>query len=526
MQLSVIETQPMLVPILKTKQIDLAVEILSKIEILPESEQTQLLALVAPKLQDEKLKRAFHMALHLEDGLSKGLGLIEFLPYIAKEDIKIATDRILGCIESLIEVEDKACLIESFIKQLEKQKSELEWFGCLTETSQELAAIIKASFELNKQILLECQCFKLMYWDDTYKYYSLCFYEKKRLIETVQAILSRVEKYSSLLNLLKYLPLEQEEINNLACLALEVLREGSSENSTDSNDKSKISLEEKVRLLAFLPKEYHKGFGKELYDELCKGSDLVVNDLINLDLFVRYYKEDDTTEENYAVYASMDIFNILDYICKRCQKKDEEYLGVVALLTSEKWTNNLMWPQLWVRDVLEVIKSMKSPITQADGLLLLLERVKPTKLKKEIVNQTLETISLVKEETEAILLTSKLLKYLAKSRRGKIVSGWMGKLNCPWNEGSKPELLMALLPYMTLGQRKKAYLMAIHIGDYFDTSWTCLAFAPYLPQEVRERVIQDGFNMLNKPAYFITFTQKALILKQLINCGLSSANKD
>jgi hypothetical protein len=528
--------QQTLMPVVEVKAFCLESEILSKIRSLPESEQAQLLALAAPKLKDEKLIEALNMVLSLKDGLLKGLALIDFLACLEKVDMivgaRAATEEIFNSIEAIVEKQHKISLTQSFIKQLNKlqlYRSKSSWFNYLIDVSQKLALFIKNNFGLQEQIVLEGQSFKLVYWHDLYKHYSLYPIEKKRLTQAVKSINNPVEKYLALLALLKEFPLAQEEISELTCLALEVLREVSSENSADSNDKSKIKLEEKIRLLAFLPKEYHKSFGKELYDELCKSPEPIVDDIINSSIFAKYY-DCDTAEQNweqfdYSSYAASNIDNALHYVCNFCEKSDEEYFELITLLTSDRWINVLGWSEVWTSDVLALTKRIKSPITQVDALLLVLEKITPGKLKREILEQTLNTIALIKDGIENITLTIKLLKYLNKSDRNKTVSKLMVELTFPWDEAAQAELLIDLIPYLTPKLRKQAFDIALSIGNYFDTIWACIAFAPYLTQEMRGRVIQDGFNVLNKPAYSITFNQKALMLKQLIHYGLGSANE-
>jgi hypothetical protein len=284
-QLITSEPQQHLTLMLKAKPSCLANEILSKISTLPNSDQAELLGLAAPKLQDEKLKEAFNMVLLLENKLSKGLCLIEFLPYLQQKDLDLdlgdATVVILSSIENLIEKEDKTLLIESFIKQLQwlKQQKQDKYgvLSYLIKVSQDLALIIQNNFELNEQISLEGKSFKLMCWSDLYKDYSLYPEEKKRLIERVEAINSSTEKYLLLLSLLKDFPLEQEEINELSCLALNTLEQSS---TTDT-----INLKDKISLLAFLPEAQNKSFGTWLYQSISNTKQEHIDLLENLNSF-------------------------------------------------------------------------------------------------------------------------------------------------------------------------------------------------------------------------------------------------
>lgn len=519
--------QQPLVTVVEVKAFCLEGEILSKMGSLPESEQAQLLALAAAKFQDEKLKEAFNMVLRLEGSLSKGLALIDFLPYLIEWDSKIiAGGEILKCINK-VDKKEKIELIEKLIPQLEWQKkATVGWSACLTNLWQDLALIVKNSceFELKEQVSLEGKSFNLMYWNDAYKHYSLYPQEKKRLLEEIKATQNSTEKYLALLAMLKDFPLEEEEINDLACLTLEVLTQQVSQNN--NGDRTDVNLQQKLELLAFLPKEHHKNFGKKLYDELCKNQDPnnLLNDIINSSIFVKNYRFD-TEEDAHSCYVVGDINNALDYVSNFCQKTDEEYFELVVLLTSEKWTTDLGWREIWTNDVLVLIERIKSPIMQANALLLLLERTKPGKLKREIVKQTLSTLFSINDEIEVVMLTSKLLKHLSRVAKKDVLPKLMTEIAFPWNEAQQAELLVGLLPYLTPKLRKKAFEMALSIGNYFDTVWVCIAFAPYLTQQMRERVIQDGFNVLNKPAYTITFSQKALMLKQLIHYGLGSANE-
>jgi hypothetical protein len=521
-------------PIVEAKDeqhsLSLVEKILSKIRSLPEGRQASLFALLKPNLEGEKLRVVFNRLLALKVNLARTLAIIDFLFSLKdKFDTREALREILKFIANSENKEEKLLAIEAFITKAKAKKAKVERFDSFSLESAIKDLVIRVNgcdFELKDKINLIGRLFDLAEKDKSHQLIAMQEYYKDELIKSINSLENSSEKYLALLGMLKSFPLEEKEISELACFALGVLREGNSEKPNDDNGRSSVRLEEKVRLLGFLPKQHHKSFGKELYEELCKSEEPIVNDIINISLFVNNYYCD-TREENWDLfdlggYAIGNIYHALDYVCNCSRKNDYEYFALVELLTSEKWTEDLGWSEIWISDVLELVKSMKFPIMQVDSLLLLLEKIKPSKLKKEIVNQSLKRISLIEEQAERIMLTSKLIKYLPKKTGQKILCQYIEKLKCCWNKRSKAELLMALLPCLTGKLRNEAFCVANNISNEFDKSWACVGFAPYLSKSKKRQVISDGLSLIERP---ISVSKKTLLIKQIIKFGLEPVNQ-
>ena len=519
MQLLSYEPQQAFIPVVKGKPVDLEDEILSKISFLPESEQAKLLGLAAPKLQEEKAKEAFSMVLSLEDSLSKGLAIIEFLPYLTTQYIKMGRIAVLKCVKALIGREDKTSLMQAFIKQLQQQEGRPCCFEHLMEVSGDLALIIKEDFEVGGQILLQGECIKLLY------YYVLNPEEKKRLLEKVKSINVPTEKYLLLLSLLEEFPLEQEEISELACLALSTLstlddnvkKSNSTEKNTLATVTLKVKLKDKIRLLSFLDVAENKKFGKQVYEEISQTYQSLANRLETLNTFASYYscKEFQAVDraDELNLSAMKDIVSVVSFLCENTERQDEEYYEVVEFLAAR-----VFFKSFWADEAIQIMQNIKSPIIKVDaGLLLLSKLDRVDSLHKKLIAQVLNTIDLIANEQERIILTIRLLEHVSKKKQQLIAASLIEQIGLLLDEVSKAELLVGVLPYLTPRLRKEAFEIVESIRSEFDRTWVCIAFAPYLTQGTKQQVIQDGLDLIDKLA---SPNKKSLIIKQLIKFGL------
>ena len=520
MQLLSYQPQQAFIPVVKGKPVDLEDEILLKISCLPESEQAKLLGLAARKLQEEKTKEAFNIVVSLKDSLSKGLAVIEFLPYLTSKYIKMGRIAVLKCVKALIGREDKISLIQAFIKQLQQQERRPCCFEHLIEVSGDLALIIKEDFEVSDQILLQGKCIKLLY------YYVLNPEEKRGLLEKVKSINVPTEKYLLLLSLLEEFPLEQEEISELSCLALSTLstlddnvkKSSAKEKNTVATVTLKVKIKDKIRLLSFLDVAENKRFGKQLYEEISQTYQSLANRLENLNGFASHYhcKEfqavDRADEINFSAFSAMKgIVSIISLLCEDTTKEDEEYYEVVEFLAAR-----VFFKSFWADEAIQIMQNIKSPIIKVDaGLLLLskLDRVDSDSLHKKLIAQVLNTIDLIEDEQERIILSTTLLEHLSKKSRQAIASALIEQISLLSDEATKAELLVGLLQYLTPRLGKKAFEIARNITSEFDRAYACIAFAPYLTESRKQQVIQDGLDLIDKLA---SPNKKSLIIKQLI----------
>lgn len=344
------------VPILKTKdeQHSLVEKILSKIRCLPDYEQSSLLALVAPKLEGDELKRAFNMLLALKANLARTLALIDFLFFLKDEfDVREALREILQFIANTGDVEDKRLAIEAFITKLKSEKAKVETFESFSLESAIKDLVIRVSgcdFELKDKISLIGMLFDLSGKDKSHQLIAMQEYYKDELVKSINGIKDPKEKYLALLRMLENFPLEEKELNLLISLALNSLKESSA---------NSIRFKDKVSLLAFLPTR-------------------------NLKNVTSYYGRSNklnlSPEEIRLDVCGVDFFD-----CE--SEQDYRYFEVVEFLMEQASFN------YWVKDSLAIIEKIKSPVTKADAIILVLSKLDRLYRIQEKVLRSLAKIS-------------------------------------------------------------------------------------------------------------------------------------
>lgn len=539
---------------IKAEGFDLEGKVLSHISGFSDSNKAELLGIAAPKLKSETLAEAFAMLMSVENSLTKGLALVSFLPYLEKKDLGVATKTIFSCIEAVVSQEEKFDLASKFIKQLEEniEYSKFPNELYIIKLPETIALMIKNGFSLNQQIILEGQAYRLMGWERPLKYYSSYPEEKTRFLEAAKAADKPKDKYLILLSLLKHFPLEQNEIAELANLALETLEQQSDSQKSNENDdlseNDSITIENKIELLRFLPtgksqdavEQRYESFAVLLHKEISQTKQSLIDEIISLKLFLRAYSLEFTLDNHNCGEDVLDHLSWLEghqlYDRGRGLKLNgkntqQECYKLLNLLAKGEWIDEEGFPHsLWL------IEQIKDPIIKLDALVLLLEAIKRNlqqplewplssfylRLKKETRQQAIEqafnTLSLieVEDKEESLLLTISLLPYLSPSPKKKIAANLLSEIALVSNEVKKAELLVELLPYLNSELRREAFNLAQRVNKQTDRAWTLTSFAPYLSHSQKQKILKQAIERLEKSTPTV---EKVLLIKQLIRCG-------
>jgi len=549
MQVLSMVMEQVLIPDLKLKQMDLVDEILTRINRLEDEDKAGLLALIAPKLSEDNLLEALGRVLSLQDNLylSKGLALIAFLPYLPTTELTQVSKEILKCIwiaKNKPKRADKLELVNSFLNQLERHKRRIDWFGYLIEISQEIPLSLKVGFGFDERVALAGKSFKLMYFHDCYKHYSLYDKEKAYLLEIAKKLDDPITKYLLLLGLLEHYPLSEREISKIARQALKALKALSfslelknelndkvnvgdiNVDGTDNNKHSDtVALKEQIKLLYFLPRREKKLLLSSLCREIAANTQrqIQLGDLVYL-LGYTCAKKTGGIERNWPVVKETEkyINDLIDYFYEEEVNCDQQYFDLIKFLTGP--TFNEVYGRMWSDVVMKLVQDIKCPITKADALLLMLEKTKVAQLKMTLNLKLSKTIKLIPDKVEELNFRIKNLSHFQKESQQETAAKILAEIALlpSTNEAMKAEFLVEVLPYLTPTKRREAFLVANTIENEFDRTWATIGFTNYLTKDKKRKVIKSGLNIIDSAS---SDEDKVLLIKQLIKYSLPTSSK-